>query len=205
MTVFLSYSNKDHFFAELVGIKLEEAGITLWRDRGMLIPGTDWRQGIESGISNCIATLVALSQSSADSAYVTYEWAYAIGKGKPVIPLKISDCNIHPRLTTIQHLDFTVASALPWQSLIDRIKEIETEDGQTQVENLKNNYDDSVKAILDYLNQRGFQMMSFERIRQQIDPSFTDEKLSELISKNKTIFRSVMVKGKKKGIGKILP
>jgi hypothetical protein len=33
-TVFLSYSTKDHYFAELAGIKLAEAGITLWRDQG---------------------------------------------------------------------------------------------------------------------------------------------------------------------------
>ena len=37
-TVFLSYSTKDHYFAELAGIKLAEARITLWRDQGQLLP-----------------------------------------------------------------------------------------------------------------------------------------------------------------------
>jgi hypothetical protein len=76
-TVFLSYSTKDHFFAELASIKLAEAGISLWRDQGRLRPGTDWRQGIERGISDSAAVLIALSSQSAESSYVTYEWAYA--------------------------------------------------------------------------------------------------------------------------------
>ena len=35
-TVFLSYSTKDHFFAELASIKLAQASIELWRDQGQL-------------------------------------------------------------------------------------------------------------------------------------------------------------------------
>ena len=53
-TVFISYSTKDHYFAELAGIKLAEAGINLWRDQGQLRPGSDWRNGIERGISESI-------------------------------------------------------------------------------------------------------------------------------------------------------
>ena len=79
-TVFLSYSKKDYFFAELLEIKLFEAGITLWRDQGQLRAGMDWRQGLETGISACLAVVVALSANSAESSYVTFEWAYALGK-----------------------------------------------------------------------------------------------------------------------------
>lgn len=75
-TVFLSYSTKDHHFAELAGIKLAEAGVNVWRDQGQLRAGSDWRGGLERGISESIAVLVALSESSAESSYVTFEWAY---------------------------------------------------------------------------------------------------------------------------------
>ena len=61
--VFLSYSRKDHYFAELAGIKLAEAGISLWRDQGQLRAGDDWRGGIEKGISESIAVLVAMRDS----------------------------------------------------------------------------------------------------------------------------------------------
>jgi hypothetical protein len=120
-TVFLSYSKKDYFFAELAQIKLSEAGITLWRDQGQLRAGRDWRQGFETRIADSLAVLAALSANSAESSYVTFEWAYALGKGKAIIPMKLNECIIRPKLGTIQYLDFTVSGALPWGSLIERI------------------------------------------------------------------------------------
>src|SRR4051812_8204254 len=100
--VFLSYSQVDHFFAELLETKLSKAGISLWRDQGMLRAGADWRQGIERGIADSVAILIALSAQSAESAYVTFEWAYALGKGKAIIPLKLNECRIHPKLESVQ-------------------------------------------------------------------------------------------------------
>jgi hypothetical protein len=113
ITVFLSYSTKDHYFAELAGIKLAQADIMLWRDKGQLVAGADWRQGVEHGISTSLAVLVALGSYSAESSYVTYEWAYALGKGKTIIPLKLTECLIHPKLEPIQYLDFSIPGALP--------------------------------------------------------------------------------------------
>jgi len=211
ITVFLSYSKKDHFFAELAEIKLAQADIKLWRDQGQLIAGTDWRQGIEHGISNSLAILVALSDNSAESSYVTYEWAYGLGKGKTIIPLKLTECSVHPKLETIQYLDFSIPGALPWESLIERIQEIETTDSDQSAMASETNPvvpdpDDSyVKAILAYLNQRGYQMVSFERIRRRIDSNLTDERLREIVEKNKTIFRFATLKGDKAGLAKLVP
>jgi hypothetical protein len=212
MTVFLSYSTKDYFFAELMGIKLTEAGIDLWRDQGSLVAGVDWRQGIENGISSSIAVLIALSSYSTESPYVTYEWAYAIGKGKTIIPIKISQCQMHPRLESIQYLDFTIPNALPWDLLIERIREIEVDNEQnslattnTEIKAPSNSDDQQVKAILNYLNQRGYQMVSFDRLRKRIDPELSDEKLNKLIENNKSIFRQATLADNKKGLAKIVP
>jgi hypothetical protein len=113
-----SYSHKDHYFAELASIKLAEAGISLWQDQGQLRAGNDWRGGIEKGISESIAVLVALSKDAAESPYVTFEWAYGIGKDKTIVPLKLEICSIHPRLEPIQHLDFSLPGSLPWTQLM---------------------------------------------------------------------------------------
>jgi len=187
-TVFLSYSKKDHFFAELVDIKLTEAGIKLWRDQGQLLAGMDWRQGIEKGISSSLAVLVALSANSAESSYVTFEWAYALGKGRAIIPMKLNECSIHPKLETIQYLDFSVPGALPWESLIERVREIETdvEPGEAAatadvIAPMPAPDDAHAKAILAYLNQRGYQMASFDRLRRRIDEALTDQQLNDII------------------------
>jgi TIR domain len=209
-TVFLSYSTKDHHFAELASIKLAEAGIDLWRDQGQLRAGSDWRGGIERGISESIAVLVALSENSAESSYVTFEWAYGLGKSKTVVPVKLEACKIHPRLEPIQYLDFSVPGSLPWNLLIERIREIEAdatskEDLAVAASVVPSRQDPTVKAILSYLNQRGYQMVSYDRIRRRIDPALTDKDLDTLVDSNPTEFRQAILKDDKKGLGKRLP
>jgi hypothetical protein len=210
--VFLSYSKKDHFFAEIADIRLFEAGIKVWRDQGQLRPGADWRQGIEKGISDSIAVLVALSANSVESSFVTFEWAYALGKGKVVIPMKLNECLIHPKLEPIQYLDFSIPGALPWEYLIERIREIETDaeppdaaaaadlTASTTAPN-----DALAKAILAYLDQRGYQMASFDRLRRQIDEKLTDQQFNELVVKNPTVFRHARLNNGKLGIAKVIP
>lgn len=207
-TVFLSYSRKDHHFAELAGIKLAEKGIDLWRDQGRLRAGSEWRGDIERGISESIAVLVVLTENSVDSSYVTFEWAYGLGKGKTVVPLKLESCKIHPRLEPIQYLDFSVPGSLPWDLLIERIREIDSD--ATSQENLiapssvgdLSERSPMVLAILNYLNQRGYQMMSYDRIRRRIDPDLTDDALEALIDSNPLVFRRAILKEGKKGLAK---
>jgi hypothetical protein len=210
-TVFLSYSTKDHHFAELAGIKLAESSITLWRDQGQLRAGTEWRGGIERGISESIAVLVALSQNSAESSYVTFEWAYGLGKGKTIVPLKLEACKVHPRLEPIQYLDFSVPGALPWNLLVERIREIEAD--ATSQDDLEasaaapapQHQDPVVKAILAYLSQRGYQFVSYDRIRQRIDPTITDERLDALVKANPMVFRQARLKDGNPGLKKLVP
>jgi hypothetical protein len=209
--VFLSYSNKDHYFAELAGIKLDEAGITLWRDHGQLRAGTDWRDGIERGISDSIAVLVAISESSIASSYVTFEWAYGLGKGKTIVPLRLDSCKVHPRLEPIQYLDFSVSGALPWNMLVERIREIEADatsmedlDAADAVVETPHN-EPTVKAILAYLRQRGYQMVSFDRIRRRIDVNLTDDILEKLVEANSKIFQHASLKEGKRGLKKLIP
>ena len=205
-TVFLSYSTKDHFFAELASIKLSKSRVDLWRDQGKLRAGTDWRQGIEQGIADSVAVLVALSADSAESSYVTYEWAYAMGKGKPIIPIRLSACSVHPKLEPIQYLDFSIPGSLPWESLVERIHEIETESISTVKEVAVNPADEAdVKAILAYLNQRGYQMASFERLRQRVSESLTDDRFKEIVKNNESIFRLARLKGRRPGLAKLVP
>lgn len=209
--VFLSYSTKDHYFAELVGIKLADVGIKLWRDQGQLRAGTDWRREIDRGISESLAVLVALSSSSTESSYVTYEWAFAMGMKKPIIPLKINECPVHPKLEPIQYIDFSNPGMLPWSSLIERINEIETDINEIEHESTtvsadttEDVCDTQVKAILAYLNQRGYQMATFERLRQRIDENLTDERFIEIIKKNNSVFRTATLNGGKPGLAKLL-
>ena len=203
LEVFLSYSTQDHHFAELAGLKLAEAGISVWRDAENLQAGFEWRKGIELGISNSAVVVVALSSNSSESSYVTFEWAYGMGKGKPIIPLKLNDCQIHPRLATIQYLDFSRPMALPWDSLVERIQEIELDDEVSQLNASPSKINKDIKAIIEYLNQRGYTMASFDRIRKRVNENLDDDKLLKLIADNRNLFRKATLRGDRPGLAKI--
>ena len=212
-SIFLSYSSQDYFFAEMLAIKLGAENFTVWRDQGSIRAGDDWRQSIEEGIADCLAVVVALSANSAESPYVTYEWAYAIGMGKPVIPVKLSQCRVHPRLEPTHYIDFSYPKALPWNQLVDRLKEIEVEKDPTleQVGKAgpatqpRSELEDLESAVLSYLNSRGFSMASFERLRKAANTIATDETFRELIDSRPAVFRRAVLKGGKSGIAKRAP
>jgi hypothetical protein len=208
--VFLSYSSKDHHFAELATLKLQAANISVWKDRDQLRAGRNWRDGIERGIADSIAVLVALSESSVASPYVTFEWAYGLGKSKTLVPLKLEECEVPPRLEPIQYLDFSIANALPWDALVEHIREIEAEatssaDVAMSASSMVPVPDPMVTKILDYMRQKGFQYISYSRIRSQIDERMDEVALDSLVRNNPECFRQAELKEGRKGLKKLVP
>ena len=120
--VFVSYAHVDSDFVELLRIKLEEAGINVWVDHSNLKAGTDWRISVDEGIKNSIVLALVMSPESLESQYVTYEWSFALGLGKPIVPLLYRETKLHAKLSTIQYLDFTHRILRPWNELIERIR-----------------------------------------------------------------------------------
>jgi hypothetical protein len=212
-TVFLSYSSRDFFFAEMLAIKLQENGFSIWRDAASIRAGNDWAQTIEEGIAKSMATVVALSESSANSAYVTFEWAYAMGMGRPVVPVKLSECQTHPKLAVTQYIDFSYPRALPWNDLIVRLREIDTEADESskvavsipQGSGRLAEFDDAMRQIIAYFNKRGFLMASFERLRHVMNSEWSDKDFEQLIDLYPTVFRRVQLKDGKLGVAKRVP
>ncbi len=121
--VFISYCRKDADFAQIVEQNIKAAGLTTWRDLDVHAGG-DWRSEIDDGIKDALAVVVLMSPESAQSIYVGYEWAFALGAGVPVIPvlLNLTYSDLHPRLSTTQGLDFS--GERPWDKLLSSLKEI---------------------------------------------------------------------------------
>jgi hypothetical protein len=123
----------------------------------------------------------------------------------------LENCKIHPRLEPIQYLDFSVPGSLPWNLLIERIREVESD--ATSQEDLASaasasepaRVDHTVNAILAYLNQRGYQMVSYDRLRRRIDPALTDQLLDTLVDANPTVFRHAILQDGKAGLAKRTP
>jgi hypothetical protein len=129
-TVFISYSTEDSVFAELVKMKLNAVNIDVWMDQANLNAGEEWRNEIDLGIINADAVVLIITPESCKSSYVTYEWAFAIGRKKKVIPVLYKAADIHPRISVLQYLDFTNHKKGPWDQLFGLIKKTEIENDQ---------------------------------------------------------------------------
>ncbi|MCB9450902.1 MAG: toll/interleukin-1 receptor domain-containing protein [Anaerolineaceae bacterium] len=134
-TVFISYAHADGTeFAEILENWLEsnEVGLLAFRDTTDLQLGDEWKKVIDTAIEECFVMLVVVTQAAIQSIYVTYEWAYALGKNKRVIPLivdsTVTENDLHPKMKDLQYMPF--ASAMPenWEKLKQQLTAIQAED-----------------------------------------------------------------------------
>src|SRR5690606_30452107 len=106
---FISYKHepRSNLFAEELYEQLTKRGIGVWYD-AELNAGDRWSQIIDAQIDQATFVLVIVTEESAKSHYVTYEWSRALGKGKKVIPLLLQGTveTMHPPLAVLQYRDF---------------------------------------------------------------------------------------------------
>ena len=199
LKVFLSYSSDDVDFAEIVEGRLRAADIEVWRDQGELVAGEDWSDAIDQGIDWCDVVVLVLTRAAIRSSYVTYEWAFALGKGKRVIPLLREPTETHPVLDRIQNEDFTNHRARPWDRLVAAVNGVpvgvpaEPTDAATVARD----------RVLAHLDATGYRMVSFERVRSRVDDGYDDEFLEGVIQRFPDEFRRARLKGGKPGMARL--
>lgn len=104
--VFISYARKDSEYVHDLAKELRRVGVDLWIDQD-IEPGANWDDSIENALLACDMMLLIASPASLASEYVTHEWSYFMGGGKPVYPFlpKASALEkMHPRLARVQHV-----------------------------------------------------------------------------------------------------
>jgi hypothetical protein len=136
--ILISYSHHDSDFVENLHNRLTNAGFDVWIDTDILA-SQDWREEIDHAIQRAAALIVIITPRSRASEYVTYEWAFAWGAGVTIIPiLREKTEKIHPRLESLQYLDFTNPNSRPWERLVEllRRKKDMTADGIPPMERI---------------------------------------------------------------------
>ena len=125
--IFISYAMKPED-ALVVQIVQQKLGTRYQVWTGYEIgAGDPWKAAIDAGIRSCAAVLVVVSPAAMASHYVTYEWAFALGAAKPVIPIlrtAVPREQRHPALEDLQYLDFshTIVEKWPFERLIERLQ-----------------------------------------------------------------------------------
>lgn len=119
--VFISYTRSSNAFAEELKEELSRQNFVIWKDTARIQGGQDWRNAIDVAIGKSDALIVLITSETMKSHYVTYEWAYALGLNKKVIPVLFEEVSVHPRLDVLQHIKFYTAEK-EYEQLIKALK-----------------------------------------------------------------------------------
>ncbi|MCL4249692.1 MAG: TIR domain-containing protein [Anaerolineae bacterium] len=127
---FISVHNSGLEFAREVKRRITDAGFLGWLmdDIG---GGDGWKAEVDNAINESLGVLVIVSPASLASHWVTYEWAYAMGRDKEVIPVilewpsgKADPKSLHDKLADRQYRDFSPNGDSPWDILLSDLRRI---------------------------------------------------------------------------------
>jgi len=122
--VFISYSHDNQDWCFALDGRLRAENFDTFVDESIR-PSFELRNILQTALDRAFAIVIICTKSSMESPEVSFEWAYAMGKGIPIIPLIYEpNCNLHPRLQTIKNLDFSEPRQRHWHELINFLREI---------------------------------------------------------------------------------
>lgn len=107
--VFLSYSRKDSERATALEQALGKRGLPVWRDARSIAAGERWSEAIEKAIRGARGVVVLLTAASADSDWVTYEYAFATGAGVPVVAVVLRGVKVPSPVQQFQIVQYSGA------------------------------------------------------------------------------------------------
>jgi WD40 repeat protein len=124
--IFLSHSSKDGAATAEMNDRLRDNGyrsLFLDFDPANGIPaGRDWEQELYAQLRACRVVIILCSPDSMRSKWCFAEVTHAKALGKPVIPVKIAECELEAILLTHQIVDLTVDPERGYDSLFTSLR-----------------------------------------------------------------------------------
>jgi TIR domain-containing protein len=95
---FVSYTQKDRAWAEWIAWILEEDGHKVLVQAWDFVPGSNWTQSMQDGVTRATRTLAVLSGAYLTSVYGEAEWLAAWGQDpggaqRKLLPVRVEDCD----------------------------------------------------------------------------------------------------------------
>ncbi len=169
--VFISYASDDSDPALALKGRLRESNINAYVDSSEIRSGDEWRLAIEEALKSAFALIVVCTNRSMESKEVLFEWAYAMGRHIPVIPLIYEKgCVLHSRLQILQHLDFTNPRNRQWDKLVSDLNEANDQYGLT----------------VEYLKKAGILRIAFSR--DELGSEYSVSKILDQVKPHSELF-----------------
>jgi serine/threonine-protein kinase len=107
--LFISHSSADAEAARQLRRDLEDAGYTCWMAPDDVVGTETWTEQILDAIGACRAALVLVSATANQSTHVSREVNLALGRGRPVLPIRIESVapegSLEYLLSLVQRVD----------------------------------------------------------------------------------------------------
>ena len=108
--VFISHDSEDAQFAHRLANDLQRLGVQVWIAPESILPGENWVDAIERGLSESSHVLVVLTTAALESKWVKMETNVAIALERQgrihVIPLDVKPCTVPLMLGSYQMVSF---------------------------------------------------------------------------------------------------
>jgi len=119
--LFISHNSADNRITEEIRQRLEKAGhhcvyVDFDPEQG-IAAGQDWERDLYRELRACRALIILCSEASMKSLWCFAEVTHAKSMGKPVIPVKVEECQVHSILSRHQVIDWTQDPEQAWHRL----------------------------------------------------------------------------------------
>ena len=126
--IFLSYAREDREEVERLYQKLSDAGFEPWMDTKDILPGEQWKSGIQKAIRRSDFFLACLSKNSVSKrGWIQREirgaldmWQEKLDSDIYLIPVRLEDCEVPEGLRDFQWLDLFEEDG--WTRLVEAIQ-----------------------------------------------------------------------------------
>lgn len=130
--VFLSHNHQDKPRVRRLAERLRAAGLRVWLDEWVILPGDDIYLAIERGLDATRVLLLCLSPNALASGWVALERSTAIHRdpsnaGRRFIPLLLADCELPDTLRRYKYVDFREEAEAAFAELLSACR-IQTEE-----------------------------------------------------------------------------
>src|SRR5262245_30721615 len=94
---FVSYTQADRVWAEWIAWILEEDGHRVLVQAWDFVPGSNWIQNMQDGVTQAARTIAVLSNNYLKSRFATVEWQTVwgqdpVGTERKLLPVRVEDC-----------------------------------------------------------------------------------------------------------------
>jgi hypothetical protein len=107
---FVSYTQADRSWAEWIAWELEESGHRVLVQAWDFVPGTNWVQGMQNGVTHAARMIAVLSRAYLSSVYGQAEWQAVwgtdpLGDERKLLTVRVEDCDRPGLLGSIVGID----------------------------------------------------------------------------------------------------